>query len=80
MFAAGNFNAPVLIHDQTPPGVSVMQRLKAEIKYRYEETERGGRVRISSQNPQAIAAIYEFLRFQIKEHQTGDSAEVSMKS
>jgi hypothetical protein len=80
MFAAGNFNAPALIHDQTPPGVSVMQRLKAEIKYRYEETERGGRVRISSRNPEAIAAIYEFLRFQIKEHQTGDSPEVSMKS
>ena len=24
MFAEGNFNAPMLIHDQTPPGVPVM--------------------------------------------------------
>src|ERR1043166_7801097 len=33
MFAEGNFNAPMLIHDQTPPGVPVMQELKGEIKY-----------------------------------------------
>src|SRR3954467_3005290 len=26
MFASGNFDAPVFIHDQTPPGVPVMQR------------------------------------------------------
>jgi hypothetical protein len=25
MFSAGNFNAPVFIHDQTPPGVPVMK-------------------------------------------------------
>src|ERR1044072_6704557 len=33
MFAEGNFKAPMLIHDQTPPGVPVMQQFKAEIKY-----------------------------------------------
>ncbi|HEY0323428.1 MAG TPA: hypothetical protein VGC66_20895 [Pyrinomonadaceae bacterium] len=80
MFAEGNFNAPMLIHDQTPPGVPVMKLLKAEIKYTFEETDRGGRVRISSNNPEAVAAIYEFLRFQIKEHQTGDPLEVRIKS
>jgi hypothetical protein len=80
MFAEGNFKAPMLIHDQTPPGVPVMQRLKAEIKYEFEETKLGGRVRITSNNPEAREAIYEFLRFQIREHQTGDSLEVSMKS
>lgn len=80
MFAAGNFNTPMLVHDQMPPGVPVMQRLKAEIKYKFEEIERGGRVRISSTNAEAIAAIYEFLRFQIKEHQTGDPLEVRIKS
>jgi hypothetical protein len=40
-FAAGDFNAPMLIHDQIPPGVPVMQKLKNEIEYRFEETERG---------------------------------------
>jgi hypothetical protein len=80
MFAEGNFNAPMLIHDQTPPGVPVMKRLKAEITYKFEETAQGGRVRITTNNTEALAAIYEFLRFQIKEHQTGDPLEVSAKS
>src|SRR2546429_8205928 len=41
MFAEGNFNAPMLIHDQSPPGVPVMQSLKAEITYKFDEIERG---------------------------------------
>lgn len=77
MFSAGNFNAPMLIHDQTPPGVPVMQKLKSEINYRFEETERGARVRISTKNAEALQALYEFLRFQIKEHKTGDTLEVT---
>jgi hypothetical protein len=72
MFADGNFNAPVFIHDQTPPGVSVMQRLKTEIKYEFEKISRGGRLRITTSNAEALAAIQDFLRFQIKEHKTGD--------
>jgi hypothetical protein len=50
--------------------------LKAEIKYGFEELERGGRVSISTNNPEAVKAIYEVLRFQIKDHQTGDSGEI----
>jgi len=73
MFAEGNFNAPMLIHDQTPPGVPVMQELKGEIEYNYEEIDRGAAVRISTKNPTALKAIHDFLRFQIKEHKTGDS-------
>src|ERR1043165_3692702 len=76
MFAAGNFDAPMFIHDQTPPGVPVMQSLKAEIKYEYEKTNGGGRVLIKTKNAEALNAIYDFLRFQIKEHETGDSLEV----
>lgn len=75
MFAEGNFNAPILIHDQTPPGVPVMQELKDEITYNYEEIDRGAAVRISTKNPRALKAIHDFLRFQIKEHKTGDSLE-----
>ena len=72
MFAAGNFNAPMFIHDQTPPGVPVMQRLKSKITYLFENMDRGGRVKISSRNPEAVKAVHEFLVFQIKDHQTGD--------
>ena len=78
MFADGDFDAPVLIHEQTPPGVSVMQKLKSEIEYRFEETERGATIHMSTRNGKALQAIHKFLRFQIKEHKTGDSLEVTL--
>jgi hypothetical protein len=80
MFAEGNFNAPMLIHDQTPPGVSVMQELEGEIRYNYEEIDRGAAVRISTKNPMALKAIHDFLRFQVKEHKTGDSLDISKRT
>ncbi len=73
MFAAGNFDTPMFIHGVTPPGVPVMIRLRDQIIYRYEEMERGARVRITTTNPQALDAIHGFLRFQITDHHTGDS-------
>lgn len=77
MFGDGDFNAPMLIHEQIPPGVPVMQKLKNEIEYRLDETERGATIHISTSNRKALSAIHKFLRFQIKEHKTGDSLEVS---
>lgn len=77
-FSEGDFAAPMFIHAQTPPGVPAMQSLKAEIKYEFEELERGGRIRISTNNPEAVKALHEFLRFQIKDHQTGDSGEIEI--
>jgi glycerophosphoryl diester phosphodiesterase len=75
-FQSGDFNIPMFVHDQTPPGVPAMARLKDQIKYRYESAENGGRVVISSANAEAVKAIHEFLKFQINEHKTGDSLEV----
>jgi hypothetical protein len=79
MFAAGNFEAPMLIHGQTPPGVSALQRLKAEVAYRFEKLGRGGRVTITTKNAEALEAIHDFLRFQIFDHLTGDSPAISSK-
>jgi hypothetical protein len=75
MFAEGNFDTPMFIHDQIPAGVSDMQRLKAAISYNYEETKQGGRLIIKSADPKAVSAVQSFLRFQITEHKTGDSLE-----
>jgi hypothetical protein len=75
-FSEGDFSAPMFIHGQTPPGVEAMKRLKAEIKYQYGEIEHGAQVRLSTANTEAIKAIHEFLRFQIQDHQTGDTTEV----
>lgn len=71
-FAEGDFDIPMFVHDQTPPGVPVMKRLAKEIHYQSHGTERGGEVSITSASPEAIRAIHDFLVFQIREHKTGD--------
>jgi hypothetical protein len=76
MFADGNFDTPALVHAGTPPGADALARLKADIAYTYEETGRGGLVRIDAKSPEALAAVHRFLRFQIEDHQTGDPTEV----
>lgn len=75
-FAVGIFTTPFAVHGRIPPGIPVMDELKQDIRYKYEETDNGARVRISTQNPKALVAIYEFIKFQIKDHQTGDSTNV----
>jgi hypothetical protein len=77
MFAAGNFKAPMLIHDTNPPGVPAMIRLKESIKYDYFETERGAGIRLSTENVQAVDAVHAFLLFQIIDHQTGDKPSIT---
>jgi hypothetical protein len=71
-FAEGDFTTPALVHERVPPGADAMRRLKSEITYTYEETEAGARVRISTGNADALAAVRDFLRFQIEDHKTGD--------
>ncbi len=71
-FAEGDFDIPMFVHDQVPPGVSVMKRLSKSIQYRFEEKDAGGQVVLSSRSPEAVDAIHDFLTFQIREHQTGD--------
>jgi len=78
-FQSGEFNIPMFVHDETPPGVPVMTKLKDQIRYRYEPIENGGRVLISSSNPEAIAAVHKFLKFQITEHRTGDPLEAATR-
>lgn len=77
MFSQGDFDAPMLIHARTPPGVPTMKKLRSQIQYRVEDVPNGARVRVSSQNPKAVAAIHDFLRFQIQDHQTGDPLTIS---
>ena len=71
-FSAGRFDAPLLTHGEEPPGTSAMRALRRSIRYVVERTAGGARVRISSTNDAAIAAIHDFLAYQVREHQTGD--------
>ena len=80
-FGAGNFEAPMLIHDtRTVPGMAGLVKLKEQIVYRFTETPNGGRVDITTTDPAALTAVHEFLRYQITEHQTGDAKTVSRRT
>jgi hypothetical protein len=76
MFAAGDFDAPMLVHDAKVPGTSEMARMKERLTYRFVRTPNGGRVDITTTDPDALAAVHKFLRFQISDHHTGDSTKV----
>jgi hypothetical protein len=80
MFSRGDFNAPMLVHDSSAvPGTSVLAQLKESIRYGYAETASGGRVNIVTKDSAALAALHEFLRYQIREHQTGDTGSVTRR-
>jgi hypothetical protein len=71
-FASGDFALPLFIHATEPPGVPVLKARRAYLTYRYEDADSGGRLVISTSDREALAALHQFLRFQITEHQTGD--------
>jgi len=75
-FADGVFTSPIATHGEVPPGVSVMRERKARIMYAYEETPAGGRVTISTTDRKARRSVHDFLKYQIREHATGDSVTV----
>lgn len=77
MFGDGNFDAPMLVHDSTHvPGTKTMAERKAAIRYHYVDTAKGGRVDIVTSDPVALAAVHQFLTFQIAEHTTGEPTTV----
>ena len=69
-FAKGDFAKPKAIHEELPDGAAEMRELRAAIKYDFAETERGGRVRITTSDAKALDAVHRFLKFQIREHHT----------
>ena len=80
MFGMGDFDAPMLVHDtHDVPGITVLTERKDKIQYRYVETATGGRVDVVTTDAQALTALHEFLKYQIREHQTGDSGLVTKR-
>ena len=76
LFSDGDFTTPALVHDRKVPGVEAMKRAGKDLTYAFEEVDRGAHVRIEGTTPTAVAAVQEFLRFQIKDHGTGDPLTV----
>ena len=77
LFASGDFSVPGFIHDRAVPGSAVMTQNKDRIAYVYQDIANGGRVRITTRAARALMGVHEFLRFQITDHKTGDSLEVT---
>lgn len=75
-FSANDFDLPMFIHDRVPPGVPTMKQKQQVITYTFQPTMHGGQVWIRTQDSVAIEAVHEFLRFQIKDHRTGDTGQV----
>jgi hypothetical protein len=71
-FTHGDFAKPLATHGEVPPGVKTMQQRLRLITFRYEDVVDGGRVRIQTADRKAKIAVQEFLRYQIREHSTGD--------
>ena len=79
-FAAGDFAASVATHGEPPPGVATLQRRADRVRYTFEPTPVGGRVRIVTDDAEALDALHAFLRDQIQEHRTGDATEPDVQS
>jgi hypothetical protein len=70
-FAAGDFKTPGFVHAQQVPGTSVMAAKRRTITYVMRELPRGGEVRIATRDPEALAAVHEFIAFQRHDHRVG---------
>ncbi len=71
-FSRGDFALPGFVHATTEvPGAEVMKRLRQDIVYSPRDLPGGGEVVISSKNPEAVAAIHDFLAFQRMDHRAG---------
>jgi hypothetical protein len=67
-FARGDFSAPGLVHAQQVPGTKVMAARAAKVHYDPVDRPRGAEVRITTRDPEALAAVHEFLAFQRADH------------
>jgi len=67
-FAVGDFAIPGFVHGQTVPGTAVMAARHDRISYAADTLPRGGAVRITTTDPEALAAVHAFLEFQRAAH------------
>ncbi len=73
-FQRGDFRIPGFVHAQPVPGTDVMARARERITYTYSELPRGGQIRITTTDPDALHAVHEFMTFQRRDHRSGGHA------
>jgi hypothetical protein len=67
-FTRGDFATAAMVHVREVPGTAVMRARSAAIRYEYRALPRGGEVRITTADPEALQAIHAFLAFQRHDH------------
>jgi hypothetical protein len=69
-FVDGDFSASATVHARDVPGTAVMRARRSSISYEFHPLPRGGELRITTRDPEAIRAVHEFLAFQRGDHRT----------
>ena len=67
-FGSGVFSTPMFVHMRDVPGTATMVSKRNLITYTVSDLRRGGAVRITTRDPEALAAIHQFLAFQRCDH------------
>lgn len=70
-FEAGDFSTPAFVHMREVPGTAVMAARRRAISYDYRDLPRGGEVRITTTDPEALRAVHAFIAFQRGDHRAG---------
>lgn len=70
-FAAGDFSTPAFVHMREVPGTAEMAAKRAAIGYSVRDLPRGGELRITTHDPEALAAVHRFIAFQRQDHRAG---------
>lgn len=69
-FGSGDFSTPMFVHMRNVPGTATMAAKRNTITYTVTDLPRGGEVRITTHDPEALAAVHEFLAFQRCDHRS----------
>ncbi len=70
-FKRGDFSTPEFVHMRMVPGTKVMAAKRSAISYEAHDLPRGGELRIRTTDPDALAAVHEFMAFQRSDHHAG---------
>lgn len=67
-FSQGNFSKPFFIHAQVVPGTQIMNEKKDLIQYSTKEIEGGAVLVLTTNEPDLLEAIKQFMDFQSSQH------------
>jgi hypothetical protein len=73
LYEKGKNESEAEVHGKVPDGLPGLRKLRNEITFYSGKTDDGGVLRMFTTNEQARQAVYDFIKFQIGEHQTGDA-------